>query len=314
MPRKKLIPRQLELALWLLGGYAAVLTLVLAVFGLRLRHLTLESAPLELWLPFVRPLLFEALEGAFLLAAPAVGLWAHAQGLRLIWLLPITLLLSTLVQQLLPRLEVGKEPGVVAQEILDATRESCLSSEPRKQTAPVLKLEWSCPEGGPTRVTGKVPMPGNVRFAAEALTISPDLREMRLRQLKLTAQRPRQVSLNIAAGRVHIRGMKPWGLPQTANSARRGVALIAGWITLLAGLALFRLRAQRALLALVVALLAAMIATWVLRSFDPGAAFTIRAYALVVLSGPVALCLGWLLLRPIQRRFGWAKPSVSGPI
>ena len=300
--------------MWLLAGYLAVLALVLAVFGLRLRHLTLEDAPLELWLPFVRPLLFEALEGAFLLAAPAIGLWAHAQGLRLIWLLPITLLLSTLVQQLLPRLEVGKEPGVVAQEILDATRESCQSSQPRKQTAPVLKLEWSCPEGGPTRVTGKVPVAGTVRFAAGALTISPDLREMRLSQLKLTALRPRQVGLNITAERAHIRGMKPWGLPQTASSARRGVALIAGWITLLAGLTLFRWRAQRAVVALAVALLAAMVATWILRSFDPGVAFTLRAYALVVASGPVSLCLGWSLLFGFQRRFVKSSQSAKWPV
>ncbi len=292
----------------LLAVYLAVFLALVAVSGLRLRSLTLEGASLDLWLPFLRPLLAATLEMTFLVGAPAVGVLARATGRGYWAVAAFSAVLAAVCLAPLPSLERGKEAGVVAQQILDATLESCRKAPERRAKAPVIGVEWSCPSGAAVTASGRVPVGRDTRFVASSLGLRADLREITLSDLRLVAQRPKGAGeLRVTVKKARIRGILPWGAPTNVGSSRRLAALLAGISTLLAGLIFIRWGPLRGGWAFALGAVGGLAAVAVLRSVDQGAP-NAGSYPLLALTGPVTIGVAWVSSRAFEH---WVMPGLA---
>lgn len=207
------------------GAFAAAL----AVSTLRLRDLALGSAPLTLWLPFIRPLFSAAFEAALLLGMPVAWLsaWTHTGAARTLGpytkrLLLFGLLLSAVSASGAVLTDVGsRSPGLLAQQLIEAARATCELSETRNVEVPLVAVAWACPLGGKPVVSGKAPGLG-VNFRAQSLEVSQDLRKVELTGVALELPKGAgKLNARIAAERARIRGLAPWGRPRHMSLGAR---------------------------------------------------------------------------------------------
>jgi hypothetical protein len=295
-------------------GLTLLLT-ALAGFQRIWSQISAANAPLELVLPFTRPLAASAVETAFLLGVP-VGLTAAAfrslgasggapfrQGLRAFLrpAFPVALALSAVSVVAGFAIDPGtSRPGELARDLIERARLGCLDANPpREIEVPLVKVRWRCGPLAP-RVSGKAPIGRSAEFSASELRLNDDLTRLELTDLALEAGSAPK--LRLWTQRATIAGLRPWGRPQSAPALARGVvlagcalaaALLAVMVVLTLGV---RSRVEPWLTALSVA-----IALWATLSALDRRSPALSTYAVLPIAAGVSACAAALVGRVIAR-------------
>jgi hypothetical protein len=299
-----------------LGLYVAALGAALVFSTLRLRELALADAPFVLWLPFLRPLFSAAFEASLLLGVPIAWLaaWRAAGAERNIRSSrrPLVLLafgLTFVSAGGAVFTDVGSAaPGLLAQELIDTGRASCESSPVRRVGVPLVAVAWACPLGAQPMVSGQSPGLGDARFRASSLRVTPDLRQIELRNvaLELPAKKGR-IAARISATRARVAGLPPWGRPRHVSLGfRLFTAFLGGLVAVLVIVLTLGGSAARAGAGLPIAALSGVALLFAEQALDRSGARPLSYWALAPLGALTAFgCVG--LVRAGSHAARWAR-------
>lgn len=198
----------LEHTLWRTTGlsWAGVFIAGLGAAGVRLLPWLLSpDVPREVALELARVLVAVAGEAAYVfglpLGAALAGALLHERGeARSLFALGVSPLQIVAGSWRMGLLLVGlfgsvswgvgaslQSPGVFANQLLDAGRNSCSRARrPSSATLPLLDVSWLCIPGQPPLLAGSVPgAAGRVWFTAQGATVLPDMTQVKLQGAEL---------------------------------------------------------------------------------------------------------------------------------